>query len=1038
MFGLLNWLQERLDGSNHPGRFSDLNLPLDDSGYFITDKGEMVSVIEIMGSRRYVDMDRHYSNVGKLDAVLEPYFRNGDADVWVLFRQDSNQENNARLLRDIFSPVSNTIRSLGFNADSLLEEDVEILSESIHSERCWLVIYSTGKNADSSLGNDIVPPNLKPQTRGDNSNQNISLFSNYVVHGGAHVARVQRILGALDDSESLDIRCRLLSCTELGFTQRFEIAPTMTGSDWRPRMVMDGKNQSQIRTETKVTTLRKATIASFTPHKFGYQVWPVEPEPVDGRSDTLQIGSRIFKMVVVKTFPNGPRPFAKVQQDLHRAQVPFRFSAALHSKSFAALKLKYALASVLSIIPLTTQNRRLHHAISNLEKVAASSNEVTGCAAQYVFVTWADNNDFERLEKNSERLIQAINGWAHADGLVVKDNLLETLVSSVPAYRNGSTAPVAVGPLKELLAQMPIGRPAFPYSHGAMCFRSEDGKAIPFQPFDYNVIQHHVYLILGEPGYGKSAMVNNMLKAFLLSSNDIPHIGINDIGQSSVGFIRIAQSILPEDKRHFAICHKMRNTRENGYNILNTDYGLEYPLDEHKTFISNTLELLMMNLSDGSINSDITGLIGAVLNAAYRRYANSGPQSQPKMYNPSSARNDPFWFEVEKALIEIGIEPTEEHTYWDIFNALHRHKKYRAASLVQRFAVPTLSDLTRIATLPEIKEEYPGEYDTGTSLIQYFNRRIGEILDRYPVLAGVTMLDLGEAKIIAIDNDEVVVRASKGEYSKQQQGALFTALSARILTSRFFWKEDRLSNIPEHLHDYYEQMIRDVRRTTNVYFEDEVQRTAHIPQSHALREEITNEGRKWQIGIVLASQDITEMPERVIKFSTLQIICGLSETAVDETVEKLKLSPSEKQIITAKLKKPSAREGAWVYMIVKADKGTYRQLLNSVMGPQTLWGLSTTNRDAMLRDEIYRIFPPEDTRRLLAKLFPSGSINSEYEKRLNLKQSSEDTGLFNREDYVHNTNIMDDIKEEIIEAGRRFLYGNDSEAVTPLEEVFYD
>jgi intracellular multiplication protein IcmB len=90
------------------------------------------------------------------------------------------------------------------------------------------------------------------------------------------------------------------------------------------------------------------------------------------------------------------------------------------------------------------------------------------------------------------------------------------------------------------------------------------------------------------------------------------------------------------------------------------------------------------------------------------------------------------------------------------------------------------------------------------------------------------------------------------------------------------------------------------------------------------------------------------------------------------------------------------------------------QLLTNTLGPIELWSFSTTAEDARLRNSLYLKLGPKEARRVLANLFPSGSVKSLIELRLaSLKETmgviQEDAGL----------SIADQLMAEILEAYSR-------------------
>ena len=87
------------------------------------------------------------------------------------------------------------------------------------------------------------------------------------------------------------------------------------------------------------------------------------------------------------------------------------------------------------------------------------------------------------------------------------------------------------------------------------------------------------------------------------------------------------------------------------------------------------------------------------------------------------------------------------------------------------------------------------------------------------------------------------------------------------------------------------------------------------------------------------------------------------------------------------------------------------QLLTNTLGPIELWAFSTTAEDAHLRNKLYQRLGPKEGRRLLANLFPSGSVKSLIEGRLAVLK--EQQGMIEE---CSALGIIDQLMEEILEA----------------------
>ena len=104
------------------------------------------------------------------------------------------------------------------------------------------------------------------------------------------------------------------------------------------------------------------------------------------------------------------------------------------------------------------------------------------------------------------------------------------------------------------------------------------------------------------------------------------------------------------------------------------------------------------------------------------------------------------------------------------------------------------------------------------------------------------------------------------------------------------------------------------------------------------------------------------------------------------------------------------------FLVQYATKnGVNVQLLTLTLGPVELWAFSTTAEDVTVRNQLYRHLGPAEARRLLAALFPNGSVAKEIEIRL---AAMKDEGGFIEED--EKTSVVEQLVIDILDA-----YGKD-------------
>jgi len=211
-------------------------------------------------------------------------------------------------------------------------------------------------------------------------------------------------------------------------------------------------------------------------------------------------------------------------------------------------------------------------------------------------------------------------------------------------------------------------------------------------------------------------------------------------------------------------------------------------------------------------------------------------------------------------------------------DALHTRGETRLATRAQRFAVPTISTLIQMLRDENLTRSYrytlPG---SNLTLVQYFENKLKEALELYVILSQPTRFDLGEARIVALDLDEV---APKGSSSADRQTVILFMLSYYLLAGKFFHSLDDLELVPKPYQEYHRKRIEELRGSWKRMEIDEAHRFLLNDGAKDLVISIlgllNRESRKWKISIRLSTQDITDVPETLIEFLTSLYVMGVS------------------------------------------------------------------------------------------------------------------------------------------------------------------
>jgi intracellular multiplication protein IcmB len=504
------------------------------------------------------------------------------------------------------------------------------------------------------------------------------------------------------------------------------------------------------------------------------------------------------------------------------------------------------------------------------------------------------------------------------------------------------------------------------------------------------------------PGSGKSVLSNAINLALCLSGGitRLPRIAIIDIGPSSSGLISLLKESLPPDLRHYVAYHRLRMLPEFSINPFDTQLGSRHPSPQERGFLVNFVTLLATPLGAQRSYDGIADMAGLVVDEMYNYLSDSGKA------HPYTNGIEP---QVDDILSEIGFVFDDRTTWWEVTDALFLAGFHHQAMLAQRYAMPLLADAASICRTQVIEDLYGQvKAPTGEPLIQAFSRMISGAVREYPVLSNITRFDIGDARIVSLDLDEV---AKSGGDAAERQTAVMYMLARYSLARHYYLTEDALTDMQEAYREYHRQRIAEIREDSKRIVYDEFHRTS---KAHAVRDQVIldmREGRKWNVQIALISQSVEDFDPVMVEFGTSIFIMDAGpEQAIKRSTEIFGLSETARVALKTRVHGP--REGGATFLAQFATKqGMNTQLLTNTLGPIELWAFSTTAEDARLRNKLYTKLGPKEARRVLANLFPSGSVKNLIESRLALIKEAQ--GVIEE---GSNLSIADQLLEEILDA----------------------
>lgn len=924
----------------------------DDASTLVTEDGSLVSIIRLDGIRYLVGNKEFSFLIDSIERSITSYMNGPGHAVQVVFMRDP--EYVKREIEDSQRPALETMKRLGLDIEELMKERVDNLSSYCSSESCYLVLWTKPsamspeeiKRERKALSDSIKE--AKAPTMRDAQ----YLFLSMPALRNRHSSFVQAVLS---DFKEAGLKLTLLEVHAAVHAMRMSVSPSRTDIEWKPALPGD----PIVRREIK--GLPPADVSDLMWPKLENQIMAADAQVMGLR--TIKIAERYYAPMVMEVYPQQPQSFTKLFRRMADAGIPYRVSFTIDPAGLLSMKGKSMAAMMLAFT--SENNKKIKAAFEALREVESAGTSVV--KLRIAFATWA--YDEKTLEARASSLARSVQGWGLCDTRDVTGDPALGFVSSAVGVTDENCAPAAAAPLDDVVAMLPLTRPASPWEHGALLFRSPDGKLLPYQPGSSKQ-DTWIDLVYAPPGSGKSVLMNVSNLALCLSPGleRLPYIAIVDVGPSSAGLIELLKEALPKEKKHQANYFRLRMSADYAINPFDTQLGCRYPTGPERAFIVTVLTLLATPVGKGEPYDSAADMAGLLVDTIYKMF-----DVRPKRYEAFVNES------IDAALLEESFKQESSTSWWDVVDFLFEKGRVHDATIAQRYAVPTLADLTLATSAEEVKDIYGRvKVETGESLVEAFNRVISSAIREFPVLSQPTLFDIGDSRVVSIDLDEV---ARGGGDGADRQTALMYMLARHAAARHFYLIPEVVRDMPEAYRDYHTKRIQEIREDVKRLCFDEFHRTS---SAKAVREQVIRdmrEGRKWNVQVTLASQSVDDFDPVMIEFATSVFILKVpNPEAAAKTAGIFKLSDAARVALERDVHGPRKGGGTLLAWFATKD-GTAMQLLTNTVGPIELWAFSTTVEDVAIRRRLSEIMPSGLARRKLARAYPGGSAKEDVDRR---------------------------------------------------------
>lgn len=949
--------------------------------------GSLLSVIRIEGVKALIGTEEFNRVQRGLQQSLQTIMSQPGHVIQVYFSYNKDEVRGE--IAEILSPADNTANRIGLRLDDLFKERVDFLSKYCAHEEVYLVLWTRVKSLSNEQAKRAQSDKRKQMKR-----DSVPAFY-----------ETQNLLAAVPDlRESHDSFVRsvtndigtwgivayLLEVHDAVHAMRRSADPDFTDRTWRPSLPGDKITPKAVKTA-------RGEISDLTWPSLARQILPRDAENLNLR--TSRIGDRVYASMFIDLFPKDIQTFVRLFARTLQTHIPWRMSFLIESDGLGAstANIRSALASVLTVT--SSQNRLIADSLKLLSYIKLNTDDAV-VKLKVSAATWAPEDDIRLLRSRASMLAKAIEGWGSCDVSEVSGDAFQGAVSSMLGVTGESVASPTIAPLSDVLYMLPLFRPSSPWENGAILFRSPDGKPWPYHPGSRHQTTW-IDLFYARPGSGKSVLSNAINLAVCLSPGitRLPRIAIVDIGPSSSGLISLLKDALPPEKKHLVAHHRLRMRTDYAINPFDTQLGCRFPTPQERSFLVNFIALLATPVGSDKPYDGVNDMSGLIVDELYKTFNDDG---NPNVYTAGIEEN------VDGILEEIGFVQDTSTTWWEVTDSLFMAGFTHEAMLAQRHAMPVLADVAAICRLPAIQDLYGKiTVPTGEPLIHAFARMISSAVREYPIISQVTRFDLGDARVVALDLDEV---ARSGGDAANRQTAVMYMLARYVLARHYFLTDDNVADMPEAYRHYHQGRIAEIREDPKRIVLDEFHRTSSAQAVRAQVVQDMREGRKWKVQIALLSQSLDDFDSVMVEFATSIFIMEAGpEQAVRKTAEVFGLSQTAQTVLRNRVHGP--REGGATFLAQFATKGGMNtQLLTSTLGPIELWALNTTAEDVNIRNTLYQKIGPRAARQALAKTFPAGTATKVLEDLYS--DYKEETGLI---DDDAKTGILQDLIQHIID-----------------------
>lgn len=945
---------------------------VNDHTYFLDNTG-LATVFEIKGVTFLMGPTERKNLVSDLQDLFTTILREQNASIQMVYQRDRIQIKDK--LKSYYAPLYGKAKSMRFNAERLLAERESTMLPYLSGTEVYLVLYTHPGQLISKEALKEFRSQQKQQRHPDFPMQRIDgiqVFKEPDTVEHRHNATARTLEGAL---KRLRLDSKKLLVEDAIAISRRMIFPEETSSEWKVRLPGDAVD---VRMHQMDPNYGLHDIDAYVYPSIGRQIAAGFVDRGKTLDSVVQVGSRFVATQLLELTPSSltPKPFEDFLEHINDIDMPLRVSMTFYGGSeFFSNKISSKQSfAYLAALTYRSHNKKIAAAAATLSSEIDEKGRAA-CGFSMAVSTWGDSQSIasERIKK----LGRALDAWGDTQSAPEVGDPFLAFTATIPGWSD-NLRHILITTVDKMLPCMPFNVITSPWKEGILFFKNKQGGIFPYAPLSSEQQTTNI-LCFAPPGGGKSVLISTLILAAIFDPvlEGLPKIAAIDIGNSSLGVIKLLREICPPDMRDRFLHIEFELNDRFGINVMDTRSACPFPTSTERGFLTNFFTLILTPVGQAEPIKDAASIASILITELYTIFY----EDEPEKYAPGRDPMTDKWIQNER---DFDVKKTT--TWWQVVHHAMERKAYGIAGSAQRFAVPNLSKVPARLTMSDSLKQL---YGPDNPILIEAKRLFLGFIQQYPSLCKPSSYNFQETDVCIFDLNKVTQDTGP-------EGARRTTIaymvSRYLLGKDFLTNKDILNEMPPLAQEFYRSKVAQLEVVRKYLIYDEFHRTkGSLSVQQTVLDDMRN-GRKFNLMVMLASQNFNDFNEDIVKQATVRFVMRVE---TPEEAEGLVKKYGWTQTIRDALVKEvhgAGLHGATMLMHASGLKGedsSCTQVLTNIIGRTELAAYGTTREDSALRDALIdeHGIPYWDTVTLIGRFFPGG-VKTMVEDSMRAKRRS--------------------------------------------------